>query len=154
MHWQHVPPADPVPHAMREVRGAAELAEVTVQAEVADGLPNLQVDRDRILHVLTNLLTNAIKYSPSGGEIRVCVRSEGDRRVYFGIIDQGPGIPPEYHQRIFQKFYRRPDEKKTGVGLGLAIAQEFVKAHDGEIGVKSEPPNGSEFYMVLPVNPE
>src|SRR5262249_54821920 len=106
---------------------------------------------DRIVHVLTNFLSNAIKYSPRGGPIFVRARRDGDE-VYFGVTDRGPGIPEPYQSRIFDKFFRVPGTAKRGVGLGLSIAREFVRAHGGRISVHSVSGKGSEFYFTLPQN--
>jgi two-component system, NtrC family, sensor histidine kinase KinB len=92
------------------------------------------VDPDRIGLVFENLISNAIRHSPKGGRIEV--RAEPDReRVRFEVRDQGPGVPPEYRHRIFEKFFRVPGTKGEGIGLGLYISREIVLAHGGEMGV-------------------
>ena len=141
---------DLVRAALEEIRAGAEGAEANVKAEIAPNLPDLRVDKERIVHVLTNFLSNAIKYSPPGCEIIVCARREGPA-VYFGVADRGPGVPHEFQSRIFEKFFRVPGAAKKGSGLGLSIAREFVRAHRGRIGLRSEPGQGSEFYFILPI---
>jgi PAS domain S-box-containing protein len=135
--------------AVEEVGATASNAGVIITTEVDSGLPPVVVDRERIRHVLTNFLTNAVKFSPRGEKISVRVRRENGE-IYFSVSDRGPGVAAEYQSRIFEKFFRIPDAPHAGAGLGLSIAREFVRAHGGRIGVRSEPGNGSEFYFGLP----
>jgi signal transduction histidine kinase len=116
---------------------------------VEPGLPAVAVDRQRISHVFSNLITNAIKYSPVGGEILLLATRAEEDGVAFAVADQGPGIPEEYHARIFDRFFRAPGQTSTGAGLGLSIAREITVAHGGRIGVKSTPGHGSTFIVVL-----
>lgn len=118
---------------------------------VPESLPDVLVDRHRIAHVFRNFISNAIKHSPPGGEIHVQVRQTHNGGVQFSVLDQGPGVPEEYQGRIFDRFFRVPGQQKTGAGLGLSIAREITVAHGGRIGVRSEPGQGSEFFVVLPV---
>jgi two-component system, NtrC family, sensor histidine kinase KinB len=138
--------------AVQQTAVAAQDRNLKISVSVADGLPPLEIDEEKISHVLTNLLTNAIKHSPEGAEIILSARLTTDRDVCLGVKDYGPGIAEEYQSRIFDKFFRIPGRPKTGTGLGLAIAKEFVKAHHGNIGVNSQAGQGSEFFVNLPVN--
>jgi two-component system, NtrC family, sensor histidine kinase KinB len=111
----------------------------------------LNVDEARIRHVFMNLLTNASKYTEPGGFITLSAAPENGNFIRFSVRDQGPGIPSESIGRIFERFYRAPNqEKRTGAGLGLAIAREIVVAHGGSIACTSTEGSGSEFYFVLP----
>jgi signal transduction histidine kinase len=111
----------------------------------------LSVDEARIRHVFMNLLTNASKYTDPGGFITLSAAPENGNFVRFSVRDQGRGIPSESIGRIFERFYRAPNqEKRTGAGLGLAIAREIVVAHGGSISCTSSEGSGSEFYFVLP----
>jgi NtrC-family two-component system sensor histidine kinase KinB len=111
----------------------------------------LNVDEGRIRHVFMNLLTNASKYTPHGGFITLSAATEAENFIRFSVRDQGPGIPPESVGRIFDRFYRAPNqETRPGAGLGLAIAREIVVAHGGSIACSSSEKDGSEFYFVLP----
>jgi signal transduction histidine kinase len=84
------------------------------------------------------------------GEILLRAKPSENNEVEFSITDQGPGIPEEYHSRIFERFFRVPGQAKSGAGLGLSIAREITVAHGGHIGVKLEPPGeGCTFYVVL-----
>lgn len=112
---------------------------------------SINVDEARIRHVFMNLLTNASKYTPEGGFVTLSASAEGSGFIRFAVRDQGPGIPAESVGRIFERFYRAPNqESRPGAGLGLAIAREIVVAHGGSIACTSTEGEGSEFYFVLP----
>ena len=111
----------------------------------------LSLDPERIRHVFMNLLTNASKYSPAGGVITLSAAPEPGF-VRFAVRDEGTGIPAESIAHVFDRFYRAPDQEKSGAGLGLAIAREIVVAHGGSIACASETGKGTEFYFLLPVS--
>lgn len=109
-------------------------------------------DEDRLRRVMANLISNAIKYSPDGGEVTVeATRSNGN--VLIAVEDHGIGIPPEARERVFDRFYR-VDSSETrqigGTGLGLALVREIMKAHGGDVGVDSVEGRGSRFWIKLP----
>lgn len=117
-------------------------------------LPNVLMDPIRVERVLHNLVENAIKYSPQGGEIKVGVRRE-DSHLIIGVSDQGIGISLEDQQKLFQKFERLDIQKKFeigGVGLGLRVCQILVEAHGGRIWVESEKGKGLTFFFSLPIS--
>jgi PAS domain S-box-containing protein len=146
---EDVAPEALVKESIAEVQSTAAQANLTLKAATGEDLPRVKVDRERVLHVLTNFLTNAIKFSPSGGEVVVqALRTETG--VRFSVKDEGPGVAEQYQSRIFEKFFRVPDTHKPGAGLGLWIARQFIHAHGGRIGLVSEPGRGSEFYFILP----
>ena len=123
---------------------------VKLTGEVSEDLPDVLVDPATINHVLSNLLANALKYTPPGGDVRVTARMEG-AFVRFSVRDTGRGIPQQYVSQIFERFFRVPDQPSfRGAGLGLAIAKEIVDAHGGEIGVVSREGIGSTFSFTLP----
>src|SRR5690606_29711095 len=95
-------------------------------------------DRDRVLQVFSNLLGNAIKFTPEGGTIRVSAESAG-REVVFSVEDSGPGIAPEDLGFLFDRFWQAMNARRADAGLGLAIAKGIVEAHGGRIWVDSEP---------------
>lgn len=117
-------------------------------------LPLAWADADRLRQVLTNFLSNAVKFSPQGGEIRVGARHEGNEVVAW-VKDQGVGIPSESLDKLFTKFYR-VDNKETrhigGTGLGLALVKEIVEAHQGRVWVESALGSGSTFFFAVPVD--
>jgi len=112
--------------------------------------PKVLGDRERLELVLGNFVTNALRHTPDAG--RIDVRCAADGAVLrFEVEDTGEGIPPEYQARVFDRFFRVPGRSTKGSGLGLAIAREIVQAHDGAIGVSSEPGRGSCFWFTLPL---
>ncbi|MFQ6100749.1 MAG: response regulator [Anaerolineae bacterium] len=133
--------------------GQAEAKHQTLTYEVVGGLPNIMGDEDRLNQVLTNLVGNAIHYTPEGGEIEVRVYPvEGAVRV--DVRDTGIGIAPEDVGHIFERFYRADHplvQETRGTGLGLSIVKMFVEMHGGRIWVESEVGEGSTFTLVLPV---
>jgi len=133
-----------------EIAPVAAAAGQRVTVAVVPGTGAARVDRGRIRHVFINLLTNASKYSPAGGEIRLEAGPASDGFVRFAVKDSGPGIPAEHLPHIFEKFYRVPGQTTPGAGLGLAIAREIVVAHGGSIACASAPGAGSEFHFLLP----
>ena len=122
--------------------------------ETPETLPPVWADADRLRQVLTNFLSNAVKFSPQGGDIRVGARREGEDIIAW-VTDQGVGISPEDLQKLFTKFYR-VDNKETrhvgGTGLGLAIVREILEAHKGRVWVESTAGVGSTFFFSLPID--
>jgi len=149
-----VSPIELIENATHDTRDVAQAAEITLKMEILPNLPSVRIDRQRVAYVFANLITNAIKYSSKKSE--VLVRAEmgqtrdGKPSVRFSVKDHGLGISIEYQEHIFERFYRVPDTNKSGAGLGLSIAREIVVAHQGEIGVISQPGHGSEFFFLLP----
>jgi two-component system, NtrC family, sensor histidine kinase KinB len=124
---------------------------VTVLNEVSEDLPEVMADQQKIRHVFMNLFSNALRFTEPGGSITIRALLEPEQ-VRFSIKDTGTGIPPEHLSRIFEQFYRVPGQNdKSGIGLGLAIAKEIVRAHGGDVGVQSNVGEGSIFYFTLPL---
>ncbi|KAF0094937.1 MAG: integral membrane sensor signal transduction histidine kinase [Puniceicoccaceae bacterium 5H] len=143
-------PCDLLENSARETRQAVEEAHLELQIEAAETLPDIEGDPFRLQLVLTNFISNAIKVSPEGTSI-VLRAAQQDEEVRFSVIDHGPGIAPEYRSRVFNKFFRIPEQQTKGAGLGLSIAREIALAHNGEVGCESEIGKGSEFFMILPL---
>jgi PAS domain S-box-containing protein len=123
-----------------------------IRLEIANDLPPVRADTDRLRQVLVNLLSNAIKFSPQGGEITVSARPEG-AQVTVWVADQGLGIPREEIPKLFDKFQRVERHETRGIGgtgLGLALAKQIITAHHGTIWVESEIGKGSTFFFTLP----
>jgi PAS domain S-box-containing protein len=121
--------------------------------EALPPLPVLTANKRNLEEVLTNLITNAIKYSPDGGQITVGAELEGSY-IRIQVSDQGLGIPEEDQERIFDRFYRVKNERTryiTGTGLGLPIVKRIVESHNGMLRLVSEPGHGSTFKVYLPV---
>jgi two-component system sensor histidine kinase KdpD len=142
---------------LQDVIGAAlaylgsRLQERTVQVDVAPGMPLTPLDFVPIVHVLVNLLDNALKYSPPGQPIEISARASGQEAL-IEVADRGPGIPPEDIERIFDRFYRvqRPGIV-SGTGLGLSICHGIVEAHGGNIRAQNRPGGGVSFIIALPL---
>jgi NtrC-family two-component system sensor histidine kinase KinB len=123
---------------------------IAVDVEVKPDLPAVMADADRVGHVFTNLLTNALKFTDPGGKVRITAEPDGEKQVRFTVADTGVGIPAEYLPRVFDRFFRVPSDNPTnGAGLGLAIAREIVRAHGGDIDVKSDADHGTSFGFSL-----
>jgi signal transduction histidine kinase len=139
-------PRDLVEAALGAYGGEASDRGIRLESRVDDALPNLDVDRIRIGEVLANLLTNALRYTPSGGSVTLSA-SRGSDGVAFAVADTGPGIPPEELAHVFDRFTKSSDSR--GSGLGLAIARSLVDAHGGTISAESRP-DGTTFRFALP----
>ena len=111
-------------------------------------MPNLFVDIEKISCVLTNLLSNDIRYSKENGHVIIGARQE-DNSVELYVQDFGKGIDPRYHQSIFDRYFRVPGTKVQGSGLGLSISKDYVEAHGGTLTVQSELGKGSRFVIRL-----
>jgi signal transduction histidine kinase len=152
-HKTNVDVAEIVRAEMEDARSRAEAAGIRWVPEIADDLPPVWADIEHLQRMFHNLLDNAIKFSPDGGDVVVRVNAEEDK-VCVQVIDSGVGIPPEEQERIFERFYRIEkvgDHLFGGLGLGLAIAKHIVEEHDGRITVLSAPGEGSTFTVELPV---
>jgi PAS domain S-box-containing protein len=137
--------------AMEMLRPLATTASLELRSEIAEGVTTISADSARILQVLSNLVGNAIKFTPRGGHITVRAEPLGDE-VRFGVSDSGPGIPPDEVPHIFGRFWQANRKDRRGIGLGLAIAKGIVEVHGGRIWVESTLGNGSNFYFTVPVS--
>jgi signal transduction histidine kinase len=120
---------------------------------ILPNLPPALADRDKVVQILINLISNALKYSP-GGTVTVAAHAS-EQSVFISVSDQGPGIAPEQRARLFQRFERTPSRsvgsgeraKPTGTGLGLFLTRHLVESHGGRIWVESEPGQGATFIF-------
>uniref|UniRef100_UPI0025B2E5EB histidine kinase n=1 Tax=Trichocoleus desertorum TaxID=1481672 RepID=UPI0025B2E5EB len=120
--------------------------------DIPSDLPLVYADPERVRQVLINLLDNAIKYAPAQGTIAISVLHRTTQKVQVSICDNGPGVPEENQDRIFEEHFRlKRDEAQEGYGIGLALCQRIVRAHYGQIWVDSVPNQGSSFHFTLPV---
>jgi signal transduction histidine kinase len=149
MEFRSVSPHSMVSEALEPFQRAAQDQGVTLSVELPDDLPEVWADLARMNHVISNLLSNALKYTPPGGKISFSAKAE-EEQVRFLISDTGRGIPGKYLPRIFEQFFRVPEQgTETGAGLGLAIVKEIVEAHGGTVGVESGEGKGSIFTFTL-----
>lgn len=134
------------------VRPLADRKKLQLEQDIEDALPAVFTDAGKLRQILFNLMSNAIKFTPEGGRIRLAARRCDDARLQLAVQDTGPGIAPEHQQVIFEKF-RQIDQSATrehhGTGLGLAIAKELTYLLGGEIGVDSTPGQGATFWVRL-----
>jgi NtrC-family two-component system sensor histidine kinase KinB len=139
-----------VDDALPNLRSLVEAHDSHLVADIAPDLPEVTVDPRQIGHVFSNFVSNAARFSKPGEDVVLSVKSVG-KNVRFAVLDHGPGISKEFQSRVFERFFRIPGtEESKGVGLGLAIAKEIVVSHGGNIGLRSTPGEGSEFYFDLP----
>ncbi len=132
------------------VRGAVEVLAANDRVEVAGETPLVEVDGGQIRRSVGNLVENALKFSPPG--VRVHVRITATRKeAIVRVVDQGPGLAPDELERVFEPFYRRLGDPRSGAGLGLAIARGFVEANGGRVWAESRPGQGATFALALPV---
>jgi PAS domain S-box-containing protein len=140
---------DVVQPVLDRVLVQVEVKRQTLDVNVPVDLPAILVDTRRIRQVMSNLLGNAVKFTPKGGTIRVSAARTG-RWVTISVADSGLGIPPEHVAHVFDWMWQVPVTRRTGAGLGLAIAKAITEAHGGTISVESEPGKGSVFSFSLP----
>jgi len=156
------PPGDLLERAVAAQTPRALQQNISLQTQIEPGLPEIDVDPDRIAQVLGNLLDNALRHTPSGGGVMCQVIAKHGRTVpgrlpspvTFSIADTGPGIAPEDLPHIFDRFYRADkararSNEQGGSGLGLAIARSIVEAHGGRIWAESQPGRGAQFFVEL-----
>jgi two-component system phosphate regulon sensor histidine kinase PhoR len=139
---------------MRDWEKKFALKQLRARLEISENLPPLRADEARLQEVIYNLLDNAVKYAPVGGEIVVSVTNHGDR-ISLGVSDNGPGIPARDLPRIFERFYRADKARHRelgGTGLGLSIVKHIVQLHGGSVEAQSELGRGTTVRVHLPVN--
>ncbi|WP_373500840.1 ATP-binding protein [Desulfococcus sp.] len=150
MEFENVPIPTLFDHVQAVFKSQTGMKEVALTMAPAGDLPKVRADANKIVWVLTNLVSNALRYVGKGGHIQLTALRIG-RQVHLSVRDDGPGIPEEYQSRIFQKFVQVKGREAGGTGLGLAICKEIVRAHGGAIWVESAPGRGSTFTFTLAV---
>ncbi|MBI2862679.1 MAG: HAMP domain-containing protein [Chloroflexi bacterium] len=158
LHREETDAAELARGVVRAMEGVAQGKGVRLRVEAAEGVPAVWADRDRITQVLHNLLSNAIRYSPSGDEVVVgllpCRQSDGTSWMETTVVDHGPGIAESHLPHIFERFYHAdsaPARGVSGSGIGLAVVKELVEAHGGRVWAESKIGEGSTFGFTLPV---
>ena len=137
--------------AVAVMKPQADEKEIDLSTKLAEGVPDVRADANKITWVLINLISNALRYTSAGGYVGVIAEQAGTQ-VHFSVRDNGTGIPYEFQPQVFDKFVQlKTDKTMGGSGLGLAISKEIVRAHGGAIWVESTPGEGSTFTFTLPV---
>jgi signal transduction histidine kinase len=136
--------------ALSRHEASARRRGTTLEADPGDSLLSVQADFSMLGRVLDNLIENGLLHSGDGGRVAIGFeRISGSVRVF--VDDAGPGIPLEWRERVFSKFFRVPGTTNQGSGLGLSIVADIVRAHGGEIGVDDSPLGGARFWFSIPV---
>ena len=149
IEFQRVFPHLMISEVVESFQRAAQDQGVSLSVELPGDLPEVQADMTRINPVFVNLLSNALKYTPPGGKITLSAEAD-EEWVQFSVSDTGRGIPNKYLPKIFEQFFRVPDQRKEmGAGLGLAIVKEIVEAHGGTVGVESTEGKETQFTFTL-----
>ena len=142
-------PIELIEYAIKANQVQADKFNIQIEVDYPqEKIPKLFVDSEKIAWVLTNLLSNAIRYSKENGRVVIGVRHKKEY-IELYVQDFGKGIDPRYHQSIFDRYFRVPGTKVQGSGLGLSISKDFVEAHGGTLTVQSEPGKGSCFVIRL-----
>jgi len=150
LEFDKVQPKTLFEHAKAVFKSQMEIKKVTFSTQLAPDMPLVRADANKVTWVLTNLISNALRYVGEGGHICLTAIMAG-AYVQLSVRDNGPGIPLEYQSKIFQKFVQVQGQACGGSGLGLAICKEIVRAHGGAIWVESTPGQGSTFLFSLPI---
>jgi len=140
---------------LHQVEHACREKDVSLAVTLPEESCQVFLDKDKIRQVLLNLLENAYKFTPAGGEITIRVFPGDECSICVAICDTGAGIPPADQERVFERFYRVDKTRSRasgGTGLGLPIAKQIIEAHGGKITLKSKPGEGTEMQFCLPVN--
>lgn len=150
LEFEKVQPRTLFEHAKAVFKSQMEIKKITFSIQLTPDMPLVRADANKITWVLTNLISNALRYIGEGGQIFLMATTVG-AYAQLSVRDNGPGIPLEYQSKIFQKFVQVEGQAAGGSGLGLAICKEIVRAHGGAIWVESTPGQGSTFLFTLPI---
>lgn len=140
--------AEIIDYAVQSTKATAEQKQITFNINIPDNCPKVSADKEKTAWVITNLLSNAIRYADENSVIKIDTTLNNEK-INISVTDEGQGILPEYLDKIFDRYFRVPGTKKEGTGLGLSISKEFMEAQGGSISVKSEYGVGSTFTVML-----
>ena len=132
---------------------AAEQKHIKLEVRIPELLPKVLADNEKTAWVLTNLISNAIRYSYDDSTINLDIVEDAGQ-IRFSVTDTGQGIAPQYLSKIFDRYFRVPGSKREGTGLGLSISKEFIEAQGGIVSVQSDLGTGSTFSITLPAYAE
>ena len=145
-------PIELIDYALKANRVQADKFGINLEVDYpTQKISKVFVDSEKIAWVLTNLLSNAIRYSAEGGRVVIGAKQVDEHMVELFVQDFGKGIDPRYHESIFERYFRVPGTKVQGSGLGLSISRDFVEAHGGTLTLDSAPGEGCRFMVHLPV---
>lgn len=145
-------PIELIDYAIKANQVQADKFHINIEVDYPkEKISKLYVDSEKIAWVLTNLLSNAIRYSSENARVIIGALQQDEHHVRLYVQDFGRGIDPRYHESIFERYFRVPGTKIQGSGLGLSISRDFVEAHNGTLTVESELGKGSKFIVTLPV---
>ncbi|MDX1903426.1 MAG: HAMP domain-containing sensor histidine kinase, partial [Thermonemataceae bacterium] len=143
-----VDPKEILLYAINANKTQADQKQITFEIDCPDDISKIHADSEKTAWVLTNLISNAVRYSYENSMIYLTMRQK-ENQVQISVRDTGQGIAPQYKDKIFDRYFRVPGTKKEGTGLGLAISKEFIEAQGGRITVESEFGAGSTFTLTL-----
>jgi two-component system sensor histidine kinase NblS len=157
VHLEMVEPEEIIAQVLEVYQEAAKKKRVELRNDAQDGLPAVWADKNHLIQMLTNLVDNSLKYTPPEGEVWIAAREfevGAEPHLEVAVGDTGGGIPPEEHERIFDRFYRGTNNipGSTGTGLGLAIVQELIQQHGGTVTLESKLGEGSVFALQFPLS--
>ncbi|MDJ1482069.1 ATP-binding protein [Cytophagaceae bacterium YF14B1] len=152
LHFRATKPQEIIDYAYEALKAQIEQKDIQIEIIADYSLPELYIDREKTAWVMINLLSNAIRYSSKQSKI-IIRATEENKTVVFSVQDFGKGIDKVYQEKIFERYFRIPEQSNgsLGTGLGLAISKEFITAQGGKIWVESEPEQGSIFMFTIPV---
>jgi signal transduction histidine kinase len=150
LNYEETSAAKVIDRALSNVKTFIDEKNIQIKKSIQGETNNLKLDVLKTTGVLTNFLTNALRYSEDGKPIEINV-ARNNGTVKFSVKDYGPGISKEDQRKVFKKYQRAKDDKTKGTGLGLAISKEFIEAQGGKIWLESEVGKGSQFWFSLPV---
>jgi signal transduction histidine kinase len=136
--------------SMQTLRPLVQEKHIELDVQIQTGLPKVMADRERVQQTLSNLVGNAIKFSPAGSKIVVVARGDAEN-VIISVLDTGKGILPEQLPRVFDRYWQSSRTDRHGAGLGLAIAKGIVETHGGRIWIESKPGEGTTASFTLPL---
>lgn len=136
-------------YAIDATKTQADQKHITLSVDTDTSIPNINIDSEKTAWVITNFITNAIRYSPEDSEIILSLKKRNNG-VYFSVQDFGSGIDEKYKEKVFNRYFQIPGSSKAGSGLGLAISKDFIEAQGGNIGVETEQGLGSTFFFSFP----
>jgi signal transduction histidine kinase len=151
IHPQNTDLATLIAESVESLKNLAAEKEIALELDISGEVPRIAADPDRIAQVIVNLVSNAIKFTPRQGKVRLQLQPK-NQEVSLSVRDSGPGIPLEAQSRVFTRNWQAKETASLGAGLGLYIAQGIVHAHGGQIGFTSQKGQGSTFYFTLPVH--